>query len=170
MCWSQSWMCFIRVILVILAHFVSPQEFSKKHGDTEYSALLCFVCWNARQSSLSVSVTNSSQDLEDINTVLIWRKKNTRPCFPPVENNRKCLILLLGNSRKMMWWMCMTLYRASNLMIFFFFSFFFSPSVQEDAEPGAKPPVWDESLRQSSVRVHLQHLPWWALQDIFRHK
>lgn len=127
MCWSQSWMCFIRVILVILAHFVSPQEFSKKHGDTEYSALLCFVCWNARQSSLSVSVTNSSQDLEDINTVLIWRKKNTRPCFPPVENNRKCLILLLGNSRKMMWWMCMTLYRASNLMIFFFFSFFFSP-------------------------------------------
>lgn len=39
-------------------------------------------------------------------------------------------------------------------------------TVQEDAEQGVKSPVWDESLRQPSVRVHLQHLPRWALQYI----
>lgn len=43
-------------------------------------------------------------------------------------------------------------------------------TVQEDAEPGAKSPVWNESLRQPSVRVHLQHLPRWALQHIFTYK
>ncbi len=52
----------------------------------------------------------------------------------------------------------------------FFCIFFISlPLVQEDAEPRAKPPVWDESLRQPSVRVHLQHLPRWALSHIFTH-
>lgn len=38
--------------------------------------------------------------------------------------------------------------------------------VQEDAEPRAKPPIRNESLRQPSVRVHLQHFPRWALQHI----
>lgn len=51
--------------------------------------------------------------------------------------------------------------------VFFFISML---TVQEDAEPGAKSPVWNESLRQPSVRVHLQHLPRWALQHIFTYK
>lgn len=39
------------------------------------------------------------------------------------------------------------------------FSCALPPAVQEDAEPGAHPPVRDEPLRQPSVRVHFQHFP-----------
>lgn len=134
---------------------------------------LHFVCWNAMQSC--VPVANSSQVQEGINTDFIWRIKKTKHeamlSRDMIQGKITGNALFLGSETMVKWYNeCLFPWKDHLTWRFFLFFFFSMFTVQEDAEPGAQSLVWDESLRQPSVRVHLQHLPRWAVRHIFTNK
>lgn len=104
-------------------------------------------------SILFVEIVCSQVVSGDINTIV--KKYYRKCCFKQEEPN-------WNYTKKKIHFII--LFQCSNLNVFSFSMFMLI--VQEDAEPRAKPPIRNESLRQPSLRVHLQHFPRWALQHI----